>query len=110
AVEMAVRARQVDELKDAERLPLFGQRREIADPLAIHGNDLARLDLADEARADDVERAGFRRNDRGGAVERGQAERPDAVRIAESVELMRREDDDGVGALDPGHGRLDRLE
>src|SRR5438094_125422 len=107
---MAIWTRQVNELEEAKRLSLLRQHREVTEALVVHGDHLAGVNFADEARADDVQCARFGRNYRPCAVERRQAEGPDAVRIAKSEELSRGEHDDGVRPLNPGHRRLDRLE
>ena len=61
-------------------------------PVRIDGHDLAGLDLAEEGRADDVERAGLARDDVPGAAgridvaETAEAQRADAERIARGDE------------------------
>ncbi len=66
------------------------------------GNDdhLARLDVAHEGRADDVESAGLRRQNPS-VVEPTDDERPYAERIAAADHLLARQADEGIGAFDP---------
>ena len=76
----------------------FGER-----PQAFHAglgddDDLAVLDVAHEARADDVERAGLGRQ-HVVAVELAQDEGTDAERVAGSDQRLVGEGDEGVGAL-----------
>ncbi len=62
-------------------------------------DDFAVLDVAHEARADDVERAGLRGKDRA-AVEVAEHKGADAERIARADQLLVGQADKGVGALD----------
>ena len=68
-------------------------------PLAVIDHHLARLDVADEAGADDVERAGFGSEDPG-AVEIAEHQRADAERVAAADHLLGRQRDQRVGAFD----------
>ena len=61
--------------------------------------DLAVFDVAHILRADDVERAGLRREDRT-AVELAEHQRPDAERVARADELLVGEADEGIGAFE----------
>ena len=73
--------------------------RRLSMPSRRHDDHFARLDVADEARADDVERAGLGGEDRR-AVEVAEDQRPDAERIAAADHLLRRQADQRIGALD----------
>ena len=53
----------------------------------VEHHDLAVLDVAHEARADDVERAGLRGEDRA-AVELAEHQRADAERVARADQLL----------------------
>ena len=68
-------------------------------PVLVEHDDLAVLDVAHIFGADDVERAGFRGEDRG-AVELADHQRADAERIAGADELLVGEADEGVGAFE----------
>ena len=72
-------------------------------------DDLAVLDVAHEARADDVERAGLRREDVM-AVEFAEHQRADAERIARADQLLVGERDERIGALDLAQGLDEALE
>ncbi len=65
----------------------------------VEDQHLAILDVADILGADDIERAGFRGEDRT-AVELAQHQRPDAERIARADEFLVGETDKSVGALE----------
>ena len=67
-------------------------------------DDLAVLDVADVLCADDVERAGFRSEDRA-AVELADDQRADAERIARADQFLVGEADEGVGALELAQAR-----
>ena len=69
-----------------------------APPSSRH-DDLAVLDVADESRADDVERAGLGGEDRA-AVEFAEHQRADAERIARADQLLVGQRDQRIGALD----------
>ena len=71
----------------------------------VEHDDLAGLDVADIFRADDVERAGLRRQDRV-AVEFAQHQRADAERIARADQLLVGQRHQRIGALDRAQ-RLD---
>ena len=74
-------------------------------PLLVEHDDLAGLDVADIFRADDVERAGLRRQDRA-AVEFAQHQRADAERVAGADQLLVGQRHQRIGALDRAQ-RLD---
>ena len=65
----------------------------------VEHDDLAVLDVAHVARADDVERAGLRGEDRM-AVELADHQRADAERIARADQLLVGQRDERVGALE----------
>ena len=83
------------------RIGCARQRQEAPHPVGVDDDDLAVLDVADELRADDVERAGLRAEDRA-AVELAEHERADAERIARADQLLVGQRDESVGALDLG--------
>ena len=74
-------------------------------PLLVEHDDLAGFDVADIFRADDVERAGLRRQDRA-AVEFAEHQRADAERIARADQLLVGQRHQRIGALDRAQ-RLD---
>ena len=65
----------------------------------VEDHDLAVLDVAHILRADDVERAGFRGEDRA-AVELADHQRADAERIARADQLLVGQADEGIGAFE----------
>ena len=71
----------------------------ICAPSSEIDDDLAVLDVAHVARADDVERAGLRGQDRA-AVELAQHQRADAERIARADQLLVGQRDERIGAFD----------
>ena len=73
-------------------------------------DDLAALDLAHVLCADRTQRARLRCDDVAALAERTEAERPHAPRIAESVELVLRAEDDRVCAARVGQNRGDPVE
>ncbi len=75
-----------------------------ADPAVLaHFDDFARLDLADEIRADDVERHGFAGEDRR-VADLAHDQRPDAERIAAGDHALGGHADQRIGALDHAQG------
>ena len=67
--------------------------------VVVEHHHLAVLDVADIFRADDVERAGLRGEDRA-AVERAEHQRADAERIAGADQLLVGHADEGIGAFE----------
>ena len=65
----------------------------------VEHHDLAVLDVAHVFGADDVERAGLRRQDRA-AVEGADDQRADAERIARADQLLVGQPDEGIGAFE----------
>ena len=65
----------------------------------VEDHDLAVLDVAHIVRADDVERAGLRGEDRT-VAELADHQRADAERVARADELLVGEANEGIGALD----------
>ena len=99
--EPRVGPREVEELEDAERAAARpaappGAR---STPSSSMSDQLARADLALEVGADEVERAGLG-GDTQSSLEPAEAERPDAVRVAEGDQLPLGERDDREGALE----------
>src|SRR5439155_6952597 len=125
--EPAVGAGEVEELPDAERAAVRQlERLRRVQAVGVGQDELSRRDLADELRADEVERArlggepgfvlwagsaaggaaGARPEDPaacGGGRNPPGHERAEAVWIAEGDEPSFRQGDDGVGALEPAH-------
>ena len=81
----------------------LGTKRWLSRPLAGDHHHLAVLHLAHELGADDVERAGLRR-EHPGIAELAEHERPDAEGIARADQLLVGEADQSVGALDLEQG------
>ena len=65
----------------------------------VEDQNLAVVDVAHILRADDVERAGFRRQDRA-AVELAQHQRPDAQRVARADQFLVGQADEGEGTFE----------
>ena len=68
-----------------------------AQAVRVDGDQLARLDLADDAGADDVERGGLAGDDPA-ALEPAEHQRPDALRVAGGVEGVLVHEDEAEGA------------
>src|SRR6185436_5695274 len=96
---------------DAERPSLLRlDRLEGAQlPVLADDDDLARLHLALVLRADEVERARLGGHDPVPLREPAEAERAEAVRVAERGELAAAERDARVRPLEPRHRRRDRV-
>ena len=99
ALDRRIGPGEIDIFEDAEARLLRLEREQALDALGGDDHHLARLDVAHEAGADDVERAGLGRQDPG-AVEVAEHQRPDAERIAHADHLLRRQRHQRVGALD----------
>ena len=99
--DRGVGAGQVDVLEQAA----LGRRRRrsgsAADAVLVDGDQLARLDLADEAGADDVERGGLARDDPA-ALEPAEHQRAHAVRVAGGVQGVLVHEDEAERALSVG--------
>ena len=99
AADDRIRPREIDVFEDA------GPRRHRRERLVrlravlVEHDDLAVLDVAHVFGADDVERAGFRGEDRA-AVELADHQRADAERVARADELLVGEADEGIGAFE----------
>ena len=108
AVEARVGPREVDELEDAHGGARAGQLDAIAAHLAVarRPDDLARLDLAHELGADDVEGARLAGDDRV-ALEVAQAERSHAEGVAKADHLLAGQHRRREGAADTAHGLAD---
>ena len=86
-------------LEDAgARLDLL-ERAEGAQAAVVDDDQLAGLDLAKEARADDVERDRLGREDRG-LAELAHHQRPDPERVAAGDQSLLGEDQQRIGAFD----------
>ena len=96
---------EVDVFEDAGPRRLPRQGKEALRPVGVDHDHLAVLDVADEFRADDIERAGFRAEDRA-AVEFAEHQRTNAERVARADQLLVGQRYEGVGAFDLGQ-RLD---
>ena len=94
---------EIDIFENARPWRLPGQREEALHPVAVDDHHFAVLDVADEFRPDDVERAGLRAQDRA-ALELAEHERADAERIARADQLLVGQRDERIGALDLGQG------
>ena len=81
ALDRGIRPREIDIFEDAEARFLRLERESALDALGGDDHHLAGLQVAHEARADDVERAGLGGEDPG-AVEIAEHQRPDAERVA----------------------------
>ena len=104
ALEPAVGAGEVEELPDAERAAVGAvERLGRMEAVGVGDDELARLDLADELGADEVERAGLDAKTQCASSQPPDHERPEAVRVAEGDEPSLRERDDGVGAVETLH-------
>ena len=109
ATDGGVRAGQVDVLEEAD----LGRRRgEPPRPQAafVERDELTGLDLADEGRADDVQRGGLAR-DHPAVSQLPDHKRPEPLRVARCVQGVLVHVDEGVGAADlrkdAGRGLLD---
>ena len=91
------------------RMRLTRREADRFDALVGDDDDLAVLDVADEAGADDVERAGLGRED-GAAVELAEDERADAERIARADQLLVGEGDERIGAFELAQGLDEALD
>ena len=100
-----IRPREIDVFEDAGPRRLGRKRLVALRAVLVEHDDLAGLDVADIFRADDVERAGFRGQNRA-AVEFAQHQRADAERIARADQLLVGHRHQRIGALDRAQ-RLD---
>ena len=108
AVEDGVGAGEVDVLEDARgaAAPRHGLRR--VAPVLVDPDHLARLDVADDLGADEVERARLGGDDPV-VADPPERERPDPQGIAERDERTVCDGHDGVGAREPLHRPRDRV-
>ena len=102
ALEDRVGAREVDVLEHAEGLALGLDQLARLDPALAQRHHLARLHLAQQLRADDVERAALR-GEAVGVAEPAEGERPQAGGIAEADHRVLRHHDRREGALEARH-------
>ena len=98
-----IRSREINVFEDAGPRRLPRQREEALHAVAVDDDHLAVLDVANEFRANDVERAGLRAKNRA-AVELAEHERADAERVARADQLLVGQRDERVRALDLGQG------
>ncbi len=103
AAHSRVRPGEVDVLQQAERAPLRLDGTPRGDAGGVQPHDLARLDLAQELGADLVQRARFRGDDVAAAVDPSDAERPDAVWVADAEDRVPREHRERVRAVRTAH-------
>src|SRR5690606_33056786 len=99
ALDHAVRPGEIDVLEDAKAPGWIGERLDALDAFASRPHHLARLDVAHEAGAHDVERTGLRGQDRR-AVQVPDHQRSDAEWVAHAVQRRGGQGDQGIGALD----------
>jgi hypothetical protein len=99
---IGIRPREIDIFEDAEAGLLRLEGEQAFNALGRNDDHLAGLQVAHETRADDVERAGFGRQNPG-AVEIAQHQRPDAERIAAADHLLGRHRHQREGTLDLPH-------
>src|SRR5499426_2878736 len=98
AEDYRIRAREIDMLEDAMRYPLRLERVERMQAARIDYDDLSGFDVADVARADQVEGACLRREYRG-PVEFAHAERAKSARVAHGYDALGRGEKHREGAL-----------
>ena len=98
AADARVRAREVHVLEDAEGVPPGGNGLRGVEPFAVHRDDLARLDVTDYVRADEVERTRLGRNDPV-VANPAERQRAEAEGVAERHERVVDERRHGVRAL-----------
>jgi hypothetical protein len=109
AREPRVRAREVEELEDAEGAGVVRlDRLHAAEPVAVDQHGLAALHLAHELGADEVERTRLG-GDHPVAVNLTEDERTEAVRVAKGDQGSVRERDRRVRTLEPLHRVRDRV-
>ena len=106
-LEDGVGAREVDELEHAHRVLVRGLKRCAVHTVLVHHDHLAGLNLAHERRVHRVERARLRRHHvrrLAGQRYEADAQRPEAVWIAQRDELVGRDDAARVRADDAREG------
>ena len=99
AEHVAVGPREVDVLEHAVRERRRRERLQRAQAAVADDQHLARLDVADVGRADQIERAGLGADD-AGVAELAERERPEAVRIARGDQPILREQHERERAAD----------
>ena len=100
-----IRPGEIDVFEDAGPHALRRKRLQARHAVGVDDDHFAVLDVAHEFRADDVERARLRGQDRT-AVEFAEHQRADAERIARADQFLVGERDQRIGALDAAQ-RLD---
>ena len=108
ALEPGVGAREVDVLEDAVGAALRLDHLARLEPALADRDQLARLDLAHQLGADDVEGAALR-GDAPAVAELAERERADAVRVAEGDHGALGHDHRREGAAEARHDGLDRV-
>ena len=98
AADDGIGAGEIDIFKDAGPRRHRRERLVRLRAILVEDDDFAVLDVAHVSRADDVERAGFRGEDRA-AVELAQHQRSDAQRVARADQFLVGETNEGVGAF-----------
>ena len=98
AEDGAVGAGEVHQLEHAAAHRPGRQPGQLGDLAVLDPDELARLELAGDVRADQVERAGLRRHDHP-AAEAAQHERPEAPAVDHGVERAADRDHQAVGAV-----------
>ena len=96
-------AREIDVFENAEARLRRPERAAAVDSLGVDHHHFARFDLAHEFRADDVERAGFRRQNPT-VTDLAKNQRPHAKRIAHADQLGARHRHDRERAFDAAQG------
>ena len=103
AADDRIRAGEIDVFEDAGPRRHRRKRLVALGAVLVEHDDFAGIDVADVFRADDVERAGFRRQNRT-AVEFAQHQRADAERIAGADQLLVGHRHQRIGAFDGAQG------
>ena len=97
--DVAVGAREIDVLHGAHAVALVHRIVAAADAVAVERDDLARIDVAHELCAHDVQRAGLRADDPA-VVEPADRQRTQAVFVAAGVEPVLGHDQEGEPAFE----------
>ena len=102
ASDLRVGPREVHVLEDAERAPRGGDGLRGVQTLGVDPDDLARLHVADDLGADEVERARLGR-DRPVVAQSTERERTESARVAKRNERVVHDRGHRVRALEPSH-------
>ena len=110
SVYRRVGTREINVLENAHPVgSLSAVLRDTANAALVEYDDLARLDIADELRADGIERAALGRDDVRAVLRLSVAERTEAVLISCGDHLRRRHNEERVRAFYPVHRAADSL-